>query len=43
MYKYAQIKSFCHELKIQVYMYDFIYIDPEKILEENYLQSTNFL
>ena len=29
MYKYAQLKRFHHDLQLQVYMYDFKYVDSE--------------
>ena len=29
MDKYAQMKRFRHDQRLQVYMYDFIYVDPE--------------
>ena len=29
MYKYSRLNRFHHDLQIQVYMYDFMYVDPE--------------
>ena len=35
MDKYAQLKRFHHNSRLQVYMYTFTYVDPETILEED--------
>ena len=43
LYKYTQLKSFHHELRLQVYMYDLIYVDTESMKIEDYLKATNFL
>ena len=34
MDKYAQLKRFHHDCRIQVYMYAFMYVDPEKMSVE---------
>ena len=36
MDKYAQIKRFNYDFQLQVYMYYFMYVDPETIAEEDY-------
>ena len=36
MYKYAQLKRFHPNQGIQVYMYDFMYADPEKMPAEDH-------
>ena len=37
MDKYAQLKIFKHDLRPQVYMYAFMYVDPEKKqVEDNF-------
>ena len=38
--KYAQIKSFHYDYQLQVYMYNFMYVDPETMAEEEYFPST---
>ena len=40
MYKYAQMKRFYHDSQFQVYMYVFMYVDPEIILVEDYFPDT---
>ena len=40
MYKYVQLKRFHHDHQLQVYIYAFIYVDPEKILEEGHFPAT---
>ena len=40
MYTYAQLNRFHHDLRIQVYMYDFMYIDPEIIPVEDHFPAT---
>ena len=40
MYKYAQLKRFHHERRLQVYMYDFMYVYPETIPEEGHFTAT---
>ena len=40
MDKYAQMKSFNYDLRLQVYMYAFKYVDPETISEEDYFIAT---
>ena len=34
MNKYAQMKKFNCDHRIQVYMYDFMYVDPDTMSEE---------
>ena len=43
MYKYAQLKRFHHEIRLQVYMYDFMYVDPETMLVEEHFPATKRL
>ena len=38
--KYAQIESFYHDSRIQVYMYAFVYVDPETMVEKEYFKAT---
>ena len=40
MDKYAQLKRFHHELRLQVYMYTFMYVDPETIPLEDHFPAT---
>ena len=40
MDKYAQFKRFYHELWLQVYVYTFMYVDPETTLVEDYFLDT---
>ena len=40
MDKYAQMKRFYHELRLQVYIYAFMYINTEIITEEDYFPAT---
>ena len=40
MNKYALMKRCNHDLWLQVYMYDLMYVDPETIPEEDYLPYT---
>ena len=35
MDKYVQLKMFNHDCQIQVYIYNFIYVDPETMPVEN--------
>ena len=42
MVKYAQIKKFHRECRLQVYMYSFMYVDPEAILEDYRFPATRF-
>ena len=39
-YKYAKLKRFRHYCRLQVYMYAFMYVDPEKIPVEDHFTST---
>ena len=34
MEKYAQMKRFHHDLRLQIYMYDLMYLDPATMSEE---------
>ena len=43
MDRYALMKRFQHNPKIQFYMYDFMYADTEKIPEEHLFSATIFL
>ena len=38
MDRFSQIKKFHHDCRLQIYMYAFMYIDPEKMVEEDYFQ-----
>ena len=40
MYKYAQTNRFHHDHRHQVYTYEFMYVYPESIPEENYFTAT---
>ena len=40
MDKYAQLKRFYHYQQLQVYMYDFMYVDPQKIPIEGNFPAT---
>ena len=42
MYKYAQLKRFHHDRRIQVYMDDFMYVDTEKMPVEDHFTSYNY-
>ena len=40
MCKYAQLKRFLHYRWLQVYMYDFMYVDPQTIpVEDNFTDT----
>ena len=41
MYKYSQLKRFCHDHQLQVYMFDFMYVDTEIIPVEDYFSATD--
>ena len=41
MNKYIQIKKFHHGCWFKVYIYNFMYIKPDTISEEEYLTATN--
>ena len=43
MYKYAQLKMFHLDRQLQVYMYDFMYVDPDAISVEDYFPDTKHL
>ena len=44
MDKYAQLKRFSHNLRLQVYMYDFMYVDPDTIpAEDNFPAEKTFV
>ena len=40
MDKYEHMKRFHHDLQLQVYMYDFMYVDTETITMEDYFPDT---
>ena len=40
MFKYAQLKRFYHDCRIQIYMYDFMYVDPQTIPVEDHYPDT---
>ena len=40
MDKYAQLKRFQHDLRLQVYIYDFMYVYPDTIPVEDQLSAT---
>ena len=40
MYRYAKLKRFCRDRQLQVYMYVFMYVDPETIPEGKYFPDT---
>ena len=41
MDKYAQLKRFHCDLQLEVYMYAFMYVDPQKIPAEDHFPATN--
>ena len=41
MDKYAQLKRFPHDFRLQVYMYAFLYVDPETMPVETHFPDTN--
>ena len=43
MYKYEQLKRFCHDHWHQVYMYDSIYVDLETVPVEDHISSAKNL
>ena len=43
MDKYAKLKIFHHDRRLQVYMYDFMYVDPEKMSAEDHFPATTCL
>ena len=40
MYKFAQLKRFCHGCRLQLYMYVFMYVDPETMPVEVHFPAT---
>ena len=42
MEKYAHMKMFHHDHRIQVYMYSSMYVNPKKISKEEYFPATIF-
>ena len=40
MYKYVQLKRFHHDLRIKVYMYAFMFVDPQNIPVEDHFTDT---
>ena len=40
MNKYAQLEKFHHDLRLQVYMYAFVYVDIDTITVEDHFPST---
>ena len=43
MYKYAQLESFYRDLQLQVYMYDFMYVDTDTLPVEDHFPDTKYL
>ena len=43
MDKYALMKRFHYDLRLQVYMYDFMYVNPETMAEEEYFPYTKYM
>ena len=43
MKKYAQLKSFCHVRRLQVYMYAFMYVESEIMPVEKKFPATKIL
>ena len=44
MNKYAQLKRFHHNRRLQVYIYDFMYVDLEPMpVEENFPDTKEFV
>ena len=42
MDKYAQLNRLHHDRQLQVYMYSFMYVDPQKIpVKENFVATLN--
>ena len=41
MDKYAQLNSFHRDHRLQVYMYDFMYVDPETMSVEDHFTDKN--
>ena len=42
MYKYAQLKRFNRDRRLQVYLYAFIYVDTQTILVGNHFPANTF-
>ena len=40
LYKYSQLKRFCHDHQLQVYMYAFIYVYPQKMTVKDDFPAT---
>ena len=40
MYKYAYLKRFHHDYILQIYMYDFMYVDTQTMTAEDYFNAT---
>ena len=40
MDKYAQLKRFYRDHRLQVYMYNFVYVDPQKMPVGDHLAAT---
>ena len=40
MYKYSQLKRFFYDRQLQVYMYAFMYVDPDTMPEEKKTPDT---
>ena len=40
LYNCEKLKRFCRDLRLQVYMYDFMYVDPETIPVEDPFPDT---
>ena len=44
MDKYGQLKRFHHDLRLQCYMYAFMYVDTEKIpVEDHFITTKTFV
>ena len=43
MDKYSQLKRFHHDLRLQVYIYAFMYVDPAKIPVEDHFTDTKIM
>ena len=40
MHKYSQLKKFNHDRQLQVYMYNFMYVFPQKMPVEDHFPAT---
>ena len=39
VYRYARLKSFHYDRQLQVYMFAFMYVDPQKMPVEDYFSN----